>query len=170
MSARCFYKIHRSSGSCRPINICAPCIEPISIARVAYTFRCSPIQADFVGQRKSRQCNELEISEWVRSVLFSLLSLEKQGMFGGNAGRGGCCRKRMGEKQTRGGSTSRAFSAVLFILDERNPRDVVPRESGRTLVCLDFGIDRRTSCPYITSLKLSLKPRVGVETRCTSAT
>ena len=23
MSARSFYKIHRSSGSCRPINICA---------------------------------------------------------------------------------------------------------------------------------------------------
>ena len=86
------------------------------------------------------------------------------------ARRGERCRKWMGEKQTRDESTSRAFSAVLFILDERNPRDVVPRESGRTLVCLDFGIDRRTSCPYIISLKLSLKPRVGVETRCTSAT
>ena len=86
------------------------------------------------------------------------------------ARRGECCRKRVGEKQTRGRSTSGAFSAILFILDERNPPDVVPRESGRTLVCLDFGIDRRTSCPYIISLKLSLKPRVGVETRCTSAT
>ena len=76
----------------------------------------------------------------------------------------------MGEQQTRGGSISRAFSAVLFIPDERNPRDMVPRESRHTLVCLDFGVDRRTSCPYIISLKLSLKPRVGVETRCTSAT